>query len=241
MPNPTPVGTAQSSYAASVTTRTVSLTIPVGASAVVAFLGGYSNTTVSSVTLDGNAMENIVSGQNGTAQYGGVFYMDDADANWPGDGAFNVVGTATGGGSFNQVHLLATCFQDVDTTTQGYRTGVAASGNVDDPNVSLTGITTSTDTMVYGSCYYSNQNAAATTGTLIIEVDNTTSASSSIFTYDNAPAGSSDTIGTTTDAAVEHWSGAFALIGTGAGGGATPAPRTNLQGCLTGPFGGPIG
>lgn len=215
MPNPTIVGTASTpEYDSSDTTGTISLTIPAGATAVVAFCAGFDNTTVSSVTLDGNAMENVVSGQNGSNQFGGLFYMDDQDANWPGTGTFNVVGTI---GAAEQFHLHAVCFQDVDTATAGYRSAASASGNDDDPSVSLTGMTSSTDTMVLGTCFYENENATATSGTLITETDNGAGGSNTFFSYDNAPGGASASIGITTDAAVDHWSGAFALIGTSSG------------------------
>lgn len=216
MPNPTPIGTAVSNFTDPSNGVTLAITIPAGASAVLCLNGGFQNETINSVTLDGNAMEEIIQGANGTNQFGGLYYMDDADVNWPGTGTFNIV-TAWSGG--DQHHVLATCFQDVDTTTAGYRTAVEASGNADDPSVSLTGMTASTDTMIYGAAFYENESAAPTTGTLIAEIDNGASASNSIFTYDNAPGGASDSIGITTDAAVDHWSGAVALIGTSGGGG----------------------
>lgn len=216
MPNPTPVGTAVSDFTDPSNGVTLAITIPAGATAVTVFNGGFQNETINSVTLDGNNMEEIIQGANGTNQFGGHYYMDDADANWPGTGTYNIVTSWTGG---DQHHTLATCWQDVDTATAGYRSAAQSSGNADDPSVSLTGMTSSTDTMVYGAAFYENESAAPTTGTLINENDNAASASSSIFTYDNAPGGASDSIGITTDAAVDHWSGAFALIGTSGGGG----------------------
>lgn len=214
--NPTPVGTAVSDFTDPSNGVTVSITIGAACDAVVVFNGGFSNETVNSVTLDGSAMEEIIQGANGTNQFGGLYYMDSADVNWPGTGTFNIVSDWTGG---DQHHLLGTCFQDVDTTTAGYRTAVEASGSADDPSITLTGMTTGTDTMIFAGAFYENESAAPTTGALINENDNAGSASSSIFTYDNAPSGASDSIGITTDASVAHWFGAVALIGTSAGSG----------------------
>ena len=81
MPNPTPVGTAVSRFVDPSNGETLSITIPAGASAVVVFNGGFANRTINSVTLGGSAMETVVSGANGTNQFGGLYYMDDADAN----------------------------------------------------------------------------------------------------------------------------------------------------------------
>lgn len=223
---PTPEGTAVSSYDSNATSEPVSITIGANCDAVLVVTGGFNNTTVTSVTLNGNAMETIVSGQNGTNQFGGLYYMDTADPNWPGTGTFTVNSTI---GAGEQLHVLASCFQDIDTTTAGYRTAVENNGNNDDPSVSLTGMTASTDTMFLGAIFYENQGATPTTGTQVITVNNGSGGSSSIMTYDNAVGGASDSIGITTTAAVDHWMAAVALIGTGGGGGGGAADVHTMQ------------
>lgn len=214
MPRPSTIGTAVSANPpAGGNDVSVSITIPAGANAVVAGAGGFDNETVTGITLDGGAMENMVSGQNGTAQFGGLFYMDDQDVNWPGTGTFTLLASLSGSTGGDNRHILATCLQDVDTSTVGYRTGVESNGNGDDPSVSLTGMDANTDLMIALAIHFEKETATATGGTDIIEVDNGGSASSSLL-LEETPTAAADAIGITTAAAVDRWMGGVALIGT---------------------------
>jgi len=104
------------------TVVTQAFTIASGTDALVATIGSFdSGATISitSVTLDGNAMTLVAGAFNGSADNGSwMYYMSSSDANWPGTGPFNVEYTLAGNIGAFQKRWGVFALQDVDTSNE---------------------------------------------------------------------------------------------------------------------------
>lgn len=194
------------------------MTIPAGATRVVAGDGGFENTeyATSGVTLDGGAMTQIGSNVHDGGRHASMWEMRDSDANWPGTGTFDVVISIST--STRSIQGWALCLEDSDDSAASGATTGTGSGSTP----SLT-VSSATGDLVIGmfSTYSAARSTPPGADTELAWINNTT-AQSSLYVFSNAGASS-----VTFDAAYASsvsWSGIAASFGDGGGSSNTITP-----------------
>lgn len=222
-------GTAATGVASGQTSLTVSLTIPVGATRVVAAEGGFESTQrdCTGVTLDGGAMTQVGSNQYNGGRHASCWEMRDSDANWPGDDVtVDVVFTVA---TARSIRGAAQSFTDTADSAAGtpVTDDSGASGVSNTPSVT---VSSAAGDIVFGiiTSYSAARNTDAADDEIFWSDGSTGDASVYIFTNDGAASVDFDAqYGAPTT--VNYVMMAFNIPDAGGGGGGTVANQLQAE------------
>ncbi len=237
MAAPTETGTSAIAGPSATDTQDVTMTIPAGATSVVVAFGGFTTSTVSVTSVQGdptgspyNIDDVTLFIQRSAAQFAGLYVMHDTNANWPGTGSITVRVVAANAG---QLKAAICCLTDVDTAGTPENDSQTATGASSAPSDVLTSSSNALNVAVAAT--YS-ADVGGGDDTLIQEQQNG-AGSSSLYFWSESGTGASDTI--EGNASVDWAMCSISFEGTGGGGGgATPKGPFGLP--FHGPFRGPI-